>query len=109
MAPFNAFLDANWLGGRLKMDGRANLLLAGPGSSSSVLREALRERWQLADAELQLREIPVQGGLEVRTGRVFLDQPSAAAALKQRRRPAVCSPTSSMNSAPAAGPRRIRW
>jgi len=44
--------------------------------------ESLTQAWQLADAELELRELPHAGAIELRTRRVFLDPPVAEAGLK---------------------------
>jgi hypothetical protein len=38
----------------------------------------VEQHWTLADADLQFRDVP--GGVELRTGRVFIDPPTAAAA-----------------------------
>jgi putative ABC transport system permease protein len=82
--PFTAFLSGSWLGDKLQMPGRANLLLVGkattPGQPGSA-EAALGKAWQLSDAELQLRELGNGAGLELRTSRVFLDPASAAAAM----------------------------
>jgi putative ABC transport system permease protein len=48
----------------------------------SALQSHLSKTWSLADAELELRELSGQGGLELRTSRVFLDSPVVEAALK---------------------------
>ncbi len=81
ISPFNAFLDAEWLAERLGVLGRANLILAaGAGISPETANQALANTWQLADAELTLRDLPGAGG-ELRTTRVFLDPPVAAAAM----------------------------
>jgi ABC-type lipoprotein release transport system permease subunit len=63
--PLNAFVRLSFLQEKVDLPGRANLLLtAGPAPD-------LKQHWTLADADLELREVP--GGLELRTGRVFLD------------------------------------
>ena len=66
-APMNAFLPLAFLQAKVEQSGRANLLLTG-GSSPDVERH-----WTLADADLEFRDVP--GGLELRTGRVFIDPP----------------------------------
>jgi putative ABC transport system permease protein len=71
--PFNAFVPLSWLSERLQIAGRANLMLAGGTNTAERLTTALHENWQLADAELELRELPDSRGLELRTSRVFLD------------------------------------
>ena len=59
--------------------GRANLLLD-PSRDDAALRRAVQEHWQLADAGLELKPLPNQAGLELRSGRVFLDPPVVKAA-----------------------------
>lgn len=81
ISPFNAFLPADWLAERLEVPGRANLMLATAADPAPErLNQALAHTWQPADAELTLRELP-GGGCELRTSRVFLDPPVAAAAM----------------------------
>ncbi|MBA4148032.1 MAG: ABC transporter permease [Verrucomicrobia bacterium] len=79
--PLNAFVPISLLQKRLELPGKANLLLAkiseglDPGA-------ALRNNWQLADAQLALVKMTNQPGSELRSERVFLDEPIANAALK---------------------------
>jgi ABC-type antimicrobial peptide transport system permease subunit len=84
--PYNAFLPIAWLEDKLKLAGKANLLVASSSGSSILSSERanriLQEKWQLADAGLELRDLPAQGDLELRTSRIFLDPPAAEAALK---------------------------
>ena len=85
VAPFNAFVSLSALQERLKLPGRANLLLASVDDDAWAAVQAnvaLRQTWTLADAELELRELPAVNTLELRTSRVFLDPPIADAALK---------------------------
>jgi ABC-type lipoprotein release transport system permease subunit len=81
--PFNAFVPLASLSERLEMPGRANLLLVPQRTRETTLTpdDALRQTWQLADAELELRPVPNNGGLELRTRRVFLDPAAAAAGM----------------------------
>src|SRR5262249_37852274 len=63
---------------------RANLLLDGQlasGNSSSLagLRAAVNSHFSLVDASLQLVDLP-DGGIELRSPRVFLEPPIVAAA-----------------------------
>jgi putative ABC transport system permease protein len=87
VAPFNAFVNRGVLEEKVEQKGRANLLLLGKGekaaevSTNSVEKE-LRSKWQLADAELNLRTIPATGELELHTDRVFLDPAAVEAARK---------------------------
>jgi ABC-type lipoprotein release transport system permease subunit len=71
-APMNAFLPLPFLQAKVDQTGKANLLLAGDSAPN------VERRWTLADADLELRDVP--SGLELRTGRVFLDTPTVAAA-----------------------------
>jgi ABC-type antimicrobial peptide transport system permease subunit len=82
IAPYNAFVSLPWLQEKLRLPGRANLLLAATDQATLEAAVALRQRWQLADAELELRELPDVNALELRTSRVFLDPPIAKAALE---------------------------
>jgi putative ABC transport system permease protein len=68
--PMTLFLPLQALQKHLERPGRVNtLLVAGNGTEGAAA--ALRKHWRLADADLELREIP--GGLELRTSRVFLE------------------------------------
>ncbi|HIE30600.1 TPA: ABC transporter permease [Candidatus Poribacteria bacterium] len=84
VAPFNAFVSLQWLQKRAGIPDRANMLLIGDSSKGkltpAIADEMLRRYWQLADADLELRELPEQGVVELRTGTVFLDPPAALAA-----------------------------
>ena len=87
IAPFNAFVNLAQLQEKVGQSGRANLLLAASGQSSqtpsaSAANQLLAAHWQLADAELALRELPANAGVELRSSRVFLD-PSVVAAARQ--------------------------
>jgi putative ABC transport system permease protein len=84
VAPFNAFVSLPWLQEQVKLPDRANLLLVGASKSAGphTAATALARNWQLADAELELRELPDGGGVELRTSRVFLDAPITQAALR---------------------------
>jgi ABC-type antimicrobial peptide transport system permease subunit len=82
--PLNAFVPLATLQRELGMPGRANTLLVGPGAAAVTVAKAngaLWRRWRLADAGLELRELPRRGAMELRTDRVFLDPPAAQAAL----------------------------
>ena len=82
--PFNAFVPIEFLQGKLGLEGKANLLLASASESqnaSEKLETSLREHWQLADAELELRPVTNQTVLELRSARVFLDPSIVQAAV----------------------------
>ena len=84
IAPFNVFVPIERLQERLQLSGRANMLLMGGDADldASNANSALREHWKLADADLELRELPEQNVLELRSNRIFLDPPAANAAMK---------------------------
>jgi len=76
VAPYNAFVPLAWLQERVRLPGKANLLLVGPGPGGVMPVEtadaAVRRRWRLADAALELRELPRRRAIELRSDRIFL-------------------------------------
>jgi len=111
IAPFNVFVPLVWLQQKVGLPGRANMLLIGDSPKRKVVRwqdgkmarwqvpiaplpprpfapspaianAKLREHWELADADLELRELPEQSALELRTGRIFLEPPAVLAAVR---------------------------
>jgi ABC-type antimicrobial peptide transport system permease subunit len=85
--PYNAFLNRDWLAREVEHSGRANMLLAGMPEEGEappveVLNASLRKAWTLPDASLELREIPAQGVFELRTDRIFIDDPLTKSALE---------------------------
>ncbi len=86
VAPFNAFVPLELLQEAIVRTGRANMLLLGRAGGMEITpakaESALREKWKLADAELELRELPGMGVVELRTNRVFLEPPVEQAARK---------------------------
>ncbi len=68
-SPLNAFVPLDWLQGKVDQTNRANLLL----TSDSGKAPDLKAHWNLADAGLEWRDVP-GGGLELRSGRVFIDR-----------------------------------
>ena len=80
LPPFNAFVPLSLLQSRLELTNRANLLLiASIKTGAADPNVVLAKVWKAADAELEFREIPTQSVLEVRSPRVFIDPPAAAA------------------------------
>jgi putative ABC transport system permease protein len=69
--PLNAFLWLPFLQTKTALQGKANLLLTAAPLGSVAPAQLLRQRWTMADAGLELRATP--GGLEMRTGRIFID------------------------------------
>lgn len=85
VAPYNVFLSLAWLGAKLGLTNQANVLLASGVSTSNplsleTLQPALPACWRLADAGLQLRDLPELQQIELRSDRVFLDAPVVEAA-----------------------------
>ncbi len=84
VAPFNAFVNLTQLQKIIGQTNRANLLLRASTENPSAdpandANQFLRDHWQLADAELELRDVP-SGGFELRSDRIFLDPPAVEAA-----------------------------
>ena len=77
-APLNVFVPLAWIQQKLSRPGEANLLLAASNSDKAVTQaqvsDAIKNRWQLADAGLELRRLDAQGVLEVRSKQVFMDE-----------------------------------
>lgn len=86
VAPLSAFVPIQWLQEKLGRTGEANMLLVAANPTDSVTlataNEAVRRRWQLTDAGLELRHLERQGVLEIRSRRIFIDQSVSNAALK---------------------------
>ncbi len=83
LPPFNAFVPASLLQENTDLKGRVNALLVGQDSAGKLTQAAangaLGKHWKLADASLQVRELP--GAVELRTDRVFVDEATSKAAL----------------------------
>ncbi|MCU0915635.1 MAG: ABC transporter permease [Planctomycetes bacterium] len=85
IAALNVFVPLSWLGERIEQPGRANMLVVAHLKTSFSTREmaaALQKAWRLADAGLELEHLPKQNVLELRSRRVFIDEPLAAEALR---------------------------
>lgn len=89
IAPLNVFVPIRWLQESLGHAGQANMLLVAAGAKDSATVEkadaAITKRWRLADAGLELRKLDKQGVLELRSSRIFIDEPLADAAVKADR------------------------
>jgi putative ABC transport system permease protein len=78
--PFNAFVPLRLLQARANATSQANLLLMSGGPSTIEGHQlALRKVFEPADAQIQFRQLT--NALEVRSPRVFLDDPISRAAL----------------------------
>ena len=86
LPPANAFVPLATLQDRLKLPGRANMLLVGdwPGKGSLMRRndDLVRTYWRLEDGGLELRSLPESGLHELRSKRVFLPRQVSAKAAK---------------------------
>lgn len=82
----NAFVSLSWLQDQVDRTGRVNGLLVAGAADGPRLHEAIRRRWLLADAELDLRTLRDHGMLELRSPRVFLDRAVTEAAMAAGRR-----------------------
>lgn len=101
VAPFNAFVNLGFLQETIGEPDRANLILLDCGQEKDTphqypqmwegqlrlidetagsLVRAVAYSWQLADAEIELRKLPENSGVELRSRRVFLDAPVIEAA-----------------------------
>jgi len=92
-APFNVFLDRNWLAEKLELAGLANVILVGDSEnqilSVNLINEKLRESISLEDVGIHIREITGKGVHEVYSDRIFMDKPvvDAVFALNQPNEP----------------------
>lgn len=78
--PFNAFVPLSLLQTRANATNRANLLLSGGGGASlEAHQNALTKVFRPEDAQVQI--LNLTNAMEVRSPRVFLDEPIAKAAL----------------------------
>jgi putative ABC transport system permease protein len=85
VAPLNVYVPLEWLQDKLDRSAQANMLLVAESTKSAIMiervNEAIRQSWQLADAGLELRRLDGRDMLEIRSNRVFIDQPLAAGAM----------------------------
>ena len=78
VAPLNVFVPLSWLGERTGQPGRANTLLAAhlnEGISSDQVNAAVAKAWKLGDAGLEIRRLEPQDALELRSQRIFIEEP----------------------------------
>ncbi len=73
IAPLNVFVSLDLLGKKIDLPGKSNVLLIGNEHEVSSANKLIKKHWQLADADLEVREIPDQNAIELRTGRIFLE------------------------------------
>lgn len=81
--PLNVFVPIDWLAEKIGQSKRANLLLVADGwLSQDDLESRLKEFVTLADCSLELRPLELENVLELRTLRIFLDEPIVDAAMQ---------------------------
>jgi len=83
VAPLNVFVPLRWLQENMDHEGHANMLLAAGGNASLTVERAnaaIKKRWKLADAGLDVRRLDKQQAYELRSSRIFIDQPLSEAA-----------------------------
>ncbi|MHC4594843.1 MAG: ABC transporter permease, partial [Planctomycetota bacterium] len=85
VAPLNVFVPLQWLQEKLGRGAQANMLLvaSSPKDDMTVNKadDAIRKCWRLADTGLELRELERRGTLEIRSGRIFIDESLGDAAM----------------------------
>jgi len=89
IAPANAFVDLATLQRRAGLDGLINLAVWSSGPSADQggadeltverLTRDLRATWTPADSQIEIRDLPTQQAVEVRTARIFLDPATVTA------------------------------
>jgi putative ABC transport system permease protein len=80
--PLNAFLSLARLQERVNAEQQANVCLLAGSLGAGDLDSRLQKHFELADADLQLRQLSDNRGIELRSPRVFLDVPVVTAAEK---------------------------
>jgi putative ABC transport system permease protein len=82
-APFNVFVSLAWLAQQVRQQGQADMLLAANVShTTEEVSAVIKSVWQPADAGLELRRLEPQNVLELRSRRIFIDEPISAGAMK---------------------------
>jgi ABC-type antimicrobial peptide transport system permease subunit len=84
-APANVFVSREWLAGQIDQAGRANMLLAEESAKARTAEDTnrlMKECWTLADGALELRHLSEPNVLELRSRRVFIENPLADAATR---------------------------
>ncbi len=77
VSPLNAFVNLEWLQKQVQLPHRANLMLVGSSKQSGLSAEsadaALKELFQLSDIGIDVRQVPDQPWVELRTDRAFIE------------------------------------
>lgn len=86
VSALNGFVRLRWLQEQLGRGGQANMLLVGSGVkveiSEEKANEAVRESLQVGDLGLEVRSLVEKDLLELRSGRVFIDEAIGDAAVE---------------------------
>ncbi|MHC4086176.1 MAG: FtsX-like permease family protein [Planctomycetota bacterium] len=81
----NAYVPIQWLQEILDRTEQANVLLVADDANDSLTveraNEAVRKSWQIADSGLELRKLDQRNVLELRSRRIFIDEPLTEAAM----------------------------
>jgi hypothetical protein len=77
-APYNAFVNRAFLQKQVEMEDRINLILAGDGSSTEEIEEALSAEWHSEDIGLKIRDHE-SGIIQLESDRIFLSKETARA------------------------------
>ncbi|UCE48658.1 MAG: ABC transporter permease, partial [Phycisphaerales bacterium] len=83
-APLNVFVPLKWLRENMDHEGQANMLLVASEDTGLTVERAdaaIKRRWRLADAGLEIRRLDRQRVYEVRSNRIFIDRSISNAAL----------------------------
>jgi putative ABC transport system permease protein len=84
--PYNAFVSLDWLGEKVELANRANLLLVGGFQQNNLavetLEETLKQTITLEDLGLEILEYPQQNQIELRTQNIFLHEEISRAAAR---------------------------
>lgn len=84
--PLNVFVPIDWLAEKIDQPQKANLLLVADGwSSQDDLESRLKECVMPEDLEVDIRRIETEDVFELRSSRIFLDEPIVDAAMQSGR------------------------
>lgn len=85
IAPFNLFVDLQWLQQRVGLEGKANLLLIGQASHGQLtaadLQAALAAVWRPSHVGIRVRAVEAAGIVQLESDRIFFDPATARAAV----------------------------
>ena len=75
VAPYNIFIDKNFLSEKLKLDGLANTIVIEniAGLDAEKVNQAMADNWSLKDAGLKLTNLSDRRNYELTSNRIFID------------------------------------